>query len=492
MANVSIIGGGLSGLYAACFLAKKGMSVDVYEKNESLGGRSRVFTANGFTFDMGPSWYWMPELVDELFEDLGEQRSDYFKLTRLEPSYKIFWKNDAPTAMPANRAEIETLFDSFEENGGKKLCAFLEDAQLKYEIATADFLENPGLKWSELINLKALKNALKLDILKSVDKDVSGRFSSKKARAILNFPVLFLGEMPNRIPSLYTLMNYADLELGTWYPEGGMGALAAALQQIAEKSGVVFHTHSPVTKFDVEKDRIAAIEAGGKRIPVEHVIASADYHFVEQHLVPPSHRRYPAAYWNKRKMAPSCLIFYIGLSKKAAELEHHNLFFDEDLTEHGKAIYDTPKWPENPLFYVCATSKTDETTAPAGHENLFVLIPVAPGIEDTPEIRDHYFQTVMNRLEQHCRSNFRDSVVYKRDYCINDFTADYNAFKGNAYGLANTLRQTANLKPKITSKLTNLLFCGQLTVPGPGIPPALISGKIAAKQLISTHETALR
>ena len=492
MSNVSIIGGGLSGLYAACMLAKKGLSVDLYEKNESLGGRSRMFTANGFTFDMGPSWYWMPEMVDELFEDLGEKRSDYFQLKRLEPSYKIFWKDDEPTAMPAKRADLEALFESFEPEGGKKLSTFLKDAQLKYEIAAADFLENPGLKWSELINLKALKNALKLDILKSVDKDVSSRFQSKKARAILNFPVLFLGEMPNRIPSLYTLMNYADLELGTWYPEGGMGALANALQAIARKEGVVIHTDAPVTKFEVEQNRITALRIKEKTIPVENVIASADYHFVEQQLVPASHRRYSAAYWDKRKMAPSCLIFYIGLSGKVPGLEHHNLFFDEDLMEHGREIYDTPKWPSHPLFYVCATSKTDETTAPEGQENLFVLIPVAPGIADTAEIREKYLQIVLGRIEKHCKTTVRESIVYKRDYCISDFQSDYNAFKGNAYGLANTLWQTANLKPKITSKLENLLFCGQLTVPGPGIPPALISGKIAATHLISTYERALR
>jgi len=492
MSNISIIGGGLSGLYAACYLAKKGFHVEVFEKNDTLGGRSRVFTSDGFTFDMGPSWYWMPELVDSLFEDLGETRSDYFSLQRLNPSYKIFWKNSEPTEMPVAFSDLVRLFDEFEPGGGTKLTAFLKDAKVKYEIATRDFMENPGLKWSELMNLEALKNAFKLDILKSVDSDVSKRFSSEKARAILNFPVLFLGEMPNRIPSLYTLMNFADLELGTWYPEGGMGALATALRTIAEKEGVVFHTGSEVTGFRVEHHRITQLEIGEQLFPTEQVIAGADYRFVEQELVPPAYRRYSPEYWNSRKMAPSCLIFYVGLSRTVPGLEHHNLFFDEDLMAHGKTIYETKEWPENPLFYVCAPSKTDKSVAPEGNENLFILIPVAPDLEDTAEIRDRYFHIVMNRIEQHCSLPLKDSVVYKRDYCINDFKADYNAFKGNAYGLANTLRQTANLKPKITSKLSNLLFCGQLTVPGPGIPPAMISGKIAAKHFISTYETALR
>lgn len=485
-AGVTVIGGGLSGLYAACFLAKQGVKVNLYEKNDTIGGRSRTFSAEGFTFDMGPSWYWMPEMIDGLFADLGEKRADYFQLQRLSPSYKVFWKDGAPTEIPAGKEEVVQLFDTFEPDGGQKLIDFLKSAQKKYEIAAADFMENPGLKWSELVNLKALRNAMSLDVLKSVDKDVSRRFSSAKARAILNFPVLFLGEMPNRIPSLYTLMNYADLELGTWYPEGGMGALAAALRKIAEKEGVVFHTGKAIDRFVVENDRISAIGSGEQLVPVEQVIASADYRFVEQELVPASHRRYSEAYWNKRKLAPSCLIFYVGLNRKVPELQHHNLFFDEDLIEHGKTIYDNPRWPENPLFYVCATSKTDANAAPEGCENLFILIPVAPDLEDTPEIRERYFALVLQRIEQQCPvKNLRENVVYKRDYCINDFKADYNAFKGNAYGLANTLRQTANLKPRITSKLDNLLFCGQLTVPGPGIPPALISGKIVAKHILT-------
>lgn len=491
MHKVTIIGGGLSGLYAACYLAKQGADVNVYEKNETLGGRSRTFKDEGFTFDMGPSWYWMPELIDDLFQDLGEKRSDYFQLQRLNPSYKIFWKAGESTSMPTSMTDLCLLFDSFEKEGGKKLRLFLDDAKLKYEIASADFLENPGLKWSELINLKALKNAFKLDVLKSVEKEVNKRFQSEKARTILNFPVLFLGEMPNRIPSLYTLMNYADMELGTWYPQGGMGALAYALEKIAKKNGVKFHVNSPVSKFEIEKNKISKIVINEKEINVENVIASADYQFVEQNLVPPSHRRYSEDYWNSRKMAPSCLIFYLGLSKKIEGLEHHNLFFDEDLKAHGKEIYENPQWPKNPLFYVCVTSKTDEGVAPVGSENLFVLMPIAPGIEDTHEIREKYFSLLIGRMENHLQSKISETVVFKQSYCVNDFQKDYNAFKGNAYGLANTLKQTANLKPKITSKLKNLLYCGQLTVPGPGIPPALISGKIVAKHLSSTYEKAI-
>jgi phytoene desaturase len=484
MNKVSIIGAGFSGLYAACYLSKRGYTVDVYEKNESAGGRSRVFTQDGFKFDMGPSWYWMPELIDDLFKELGEDRKEYFHLNRLDPSYKVFWKDTEPTNIPTSREDLFKLFDTFETDGGKKLDQFLKDAQEKYEIAVPEFLEKPGLKLNEVINFSVLKKALKMDVFKSVDKDVSKRFTSDKAKGILNFPVLFLGEMPNRIPSLYTLMNYADMGLGTWYPTGGMGELAKALQKIAEKNGAKFHFNTPITAFECENDKIVRLISNKSSIDVEQVIAGADYNFVEQNLIPEKFRRYSKSYWNKRRLAPSCLIYYIGINKRINGLEHHNLFFDEDLVAHGKEIYDHPKWPEKPLFYTCVPSKTEDDVAPDNCENIFLLIPIAPGLKDTDEMRTHYFNLTLKRLEKHTNTNISDHVIYKRDYCIKDFVSDYNSYKGNAYGLANTLKQTANLKPKITSKLSNLLFCGQLTVPGPGIPPALISGKIVAKHLV--------
>lgn len=484
MKKITIIGAGFSSLYAACLLSKKGYDVSVYEKNESGGGRSRVFEAEGFSFDMGPSWYWMPELIDSLFEELGEKRTDYYQLTRLDPSYQVFWKDTPPTMVPAGMDALKTLFDTFEKNGGTKLDAFLSDAKQKYDIAVPEFLEKPGIKLSEVINFNVLSKAIKMDVFKSVDKDVKKRFTSKEASEILNFPVLFLGEMPNRIPSLYTLMNYADMGLGTWYPEGGMGALAAALQKIAIKNGVKFNFNANVSEFACDDKRINKIKVNNEWIDVEEVIAGADYNFVEQNLIPEKFRRYSKKYWDSRSLAPSCLIFYLGIDRKVSGLLHHNLFFDEDLTAHGKEIYDDPKWPSKPLFYACVPSKTDLDVAPAHAENIFVLIPIAPDLKDNQEMRDHYFNVVLKRMEHQTGTSIINHIIYRRDFCIDDFKEDYNSFKGNAYGLANTLKQTANLKPKMKSKLENLFFCGQLTVPGPGIPPALISGKVAALQVL--------
>lgn len=485
MKKIGVIGAGLSSLYASCHLAKNGFKVDVFEKNKMAGGRSQFFKDKGFTFDMGPSWYWMPEVIDRLFSDLSENREDYFELTRLDPAYKVYWNDKSSTTIPMEREKLITLFDSFEKNGGEKLERFLSDAKIKYDISMGSFIESPGLKINELLKFRILKDALKLDVFKSVEKDIANRFSSDKARNILNFPVLFLGERPSKIPALYTLMNYADLELGTWYPEGGMNALAGALEKVALKLGVSFHYDSTVDSIKIEHGKATSIEANNSNYDFDYIVAGADYQHVEQKLIPKKYRRYDTEYWGKRKMAPSALIFYLGFDKKIDTLVHHNLFFDEDLKEHGEEIYDNPKWPTRPLFYACAPSKTDPNVAPEKCENLMVLIPIATDLEDTEFIRDHYFELVLSRLEQHCKEPLKKHIIYKNSFCINEFKSEYNSFKGNAYGLANTLRQTAHLKPKIKSKLKNLYFCGQLTVPGPGIPPALISGKIAAKQLIA-------
>ncbi len=478
-----IIGSGFAGLSAACFLAKAGLAVTVVEKNDMPGGRARSFSAKGFTWDMGPSWYWMPDVFEKFFAQFGRQPSDYYDLVRLDPSYNVVWKDEA-VDIPAGLAALEALFEHYEAGSGSRLRAFLAKCGDKYRAAMDQLVYKPGLSVAEFLRLDVVKALFSLDLLRSVHKHARRYFSHPKLLQLVEFPILFLGALPRNTPALYTLMNYADMTLGTWYPMGGMVKIAEGLHSLAASLGVQFHFGETVQSFSVSGNSVTGITTVNGHYECGVTIAACDYHHAES-LLPPSLRNYSQSYWASRDMAPSSLLYYLGVNKKLPALRHHNLFFDAPFAAHADALYTHPDWPAEPLMYVCAPSKTDSSVAPDGCENLFVLIPTAPGLADDSGIRAKYLEIALDKIEARTGAALREHIVYQRSYAGSDFINDYNAFKGNAYGLANTLRQTAILKPAIRNKkLANLLYAGQLTVPGPGVPPALISGEIAAKQAL--------
>ncbi|MCB9196155.1 MAG: phytoene desaturase [Flavobacteriales bacterium] len=491
MSKVDIIGGGYSGLAAACYLAKDGVDVRIFEKNDSVGGRSRKFESNGFMFDMGPSWYWMPDVFEKFFNDFGKTTSDYYDLVRLSPSYRVYFGEKDFVDLPSNLEELYQTFESIEKGSSAKLRKFLNDAAYKYNVGINDLVQKPSRSLLEFATFDVVSGVFRLQLFKSFSKYVRQYFTNPKLIQIIEFPVLFLGAKPENIPALYSLMNYADIVGGTWYPMGGMHKVIEGMSSLASELGVEIHTKSPIDKINVQNRKVHSFNANGNIYNANALIASADYHFVEQNLLESAHRKYNDSYWDSRVLAPSCLLYYIGVNKKLNNLLHHNLFFDQDFNQHATEIYDTPRWPSNPLFYVCVPSVTDSTVAPEGNENLFLLIPVAPDLPDTEEIREKYFQMIVNRLEKLTEQKFSENIIYNRSYSIKDFKQDYNAFKGNAYGLANTLKQTAILKPSMhNDKVKNLFYTGQLTVPGPGVPPSLISGKIAAQEAIKFLKTS--
>jgi len=479
-----VIGSGFAGLSASACLATRGFDVTVLEKNDQAGGRARQFQANGFTFDMGPSWYWMPDVFEQYYQLFGHQVSDFYELKRLDPSYRVFFAKDEIVDLPASMEELYALFDSIEPGSSNHLRTFLKEAEYKYEVGINDLVYKPSRSLTEFADLRLLKGMLKMDVFKSISSQVRSKFKNPRLIEILEFPVLFLGAKPQKTPALYSLMNYADMALGTWYPVGGMHEIVKAMKRIAEDQGVSFELNAEVTQLEVSNRSVQHIHTGRGTWEADVVVAGADYHHVDQHLLEPAYRNYSKTYWDKRTMAPSSLLFYLGVNKRVSGLLHHNLFFDEDFGLHAEEIYETPKWPSKPLFYVSAPSLTDPSVAPEGCENLFLLVPVAPGIEDSEEIREKYYNLIMDRLETLTNQEIRPHVVYKRSYAHNDFTNDYHAFKGNAYGLANTLRQTAILKPSLVNKrVRNLYYTGQLTVPGPGVPPSIISGQVVAREI---------
>ena len=491
MKNIVVIGSGFAGLSTACFLAKAGFAVTVVEKQATPGGRARQLIQDGFMFDIGPSWYWMPDVFERFFNEFGKKVSDYYSLDRLDPSYRIYWQ-DGEMNVPANYNELKNLFESIEQGSGVQLDKFLAEANYKYQVGINKLVHKPGQSITEFLDWDVIKGVFKLDVFTNMKKHVGKYFKNPKLQQLMEFPVLFLGALPQNTPALYSLMNYADIKLGTWYPQGGMYKIVEGMYSLANELGVKFEFNSDVQQIDVVDGKAKSITYNqtNQQLPItvsaDVVISAADYNFTETKLLPEKSRTYSNEYWNKRTMAPSCLLYYIGVNKKLKNILHHTLFFDTDFGVHGKEIYDSPAWPTDPLFYVSATSVTDKTTAPIGSENLFFLIPVASGLQrDTEELRDKYFDKIVKRFEEKIGEKIIDNIVYKKSYSVSNFVHDYNSFRGNAYGLANTLMQTAVLKPSCKSKkVINLFYTGQLTVPGPGVPPSLISGEVVAKEVI--------
>ncbi len=478
--RIHIIGSGFSSLAAACYLAKAGHDVTVFEKNAGVGGRARQLKRDGFTFDIGPTWYWMPDVFERFFADFGKMPSDYYKLTRLAPAYTVYFgKGDAVT-IADNLEQITAEFERIEPGSGKKLEKFISIARSNYEIAIKDLVYNPGVSPLELVNLKT---AAKIgQFFGNIRSDVRKSFKNPKLVSILEFPVLFLGAKPSDTPSFYSFMNYADFGLGTWHPHKGMHSVVQGIHDLATSLGVKFRMGADIAQILVEKGSAVGItEKGGAHFPADVVLSGADYHHTET-LLPASSRQYSEAYWERKVFAPSSLLFYVGFDRRIENVAHHTLFFDVDFDRHAHAIYDDPRWPDEPLFYASFPSMTDDSAAPAGKEAAIFLIPLAPGIEDTDELREQYFDKIMDRFERVTGQVVRDAVLFKQSFCVKDFIRDYNSYKGNAYGMANTLLQTHYLRPGLKSrKVKNLYFTGQLTVPGPGVPPALISGKLAAE-----------
>ena len=483
--NICVIGSGFSGLSSATYLANQGHNVYILEKNSKLGGRARQFSSKGFTFDMGPSWYWMPDVFEKYFNDFDKNIEDYLKLKRLDPSYKVFF-DDGHIDVPANYQELKDLFESMEEGSGDNLDLFISQAEKKYKVGIQNLVYKPGLSIKEFIDRDTITGVFQLDIFKSMHSHIRKYFKNEKIIKLLEFPILFLGATPKNTPALYSLMNFADIKLGTWFPEGGMYKIVEAMVDLAKEKGVKFYTSEEVKKFSYVDKKISHVITTKKTYDADYVVCSGDYQHFDQNIVDQKYRNYSASYWDKRTLAPSSLLFYIGLDKKLKNISHHCLFFDKDFEKHAEEIYSTPRWPSEPLFYASFTSNTDKTVAPKNHENMFLLIPIAPDLEDNRIIRERYFDLIISRLEKLTKQNIKDHIIYKKSYGIRDFKKDYHSFKGNAYGLANTLFQTAILKPSIKNKkLDNLYFCGQLTVPGPGVPPSLISGNVVAKELLN-------
>ena len=479
--KIAVIGAGFGGLTSACLLAKKGYDVTLIEKNETLGGRARLLKKKGFKFDMGPSWYLMPDTINDIFKILGTTANKELKLKRLDPHYKMFFE-DENVCIYKDMEKNYQLFERLEPGITSKIKKYLQDAKYKYDVSLEYFIEKPYLKITDLINYQALKKSKKLDVFKSFQTYLDKEFKSDKIKKILGYTMVFLGGSPKNTPALYSLMSHGDFELGVYYPYGGMNALAKALEKQAKKLNVKIKKNTEIKKILVENKQATYIKTSNQKLKFDKVVVNADYAYAETNLLEKKHQTYTSKYWSKKTIAPSAFIIYLGVNKKLNNLEHHNLVIANDWMKHFNEIFEKPTWPKKPSYYVCCPSKTEKETAPKGCENLFILMPVAAGIKDDEKTRQKYAEILIADLENKIGQKFQENIIVKEIYSHKNFKEDYNAYKGTALGLAQTLFQTALFRPKHKSKkIKNLYYVGQYTNPGIGVPITMLSAKMLTK-----------
>lgn len=485
--KVIIVGSGFGGLGAACILGKAGYDVTVLEKNEQIGGRASLFHAKGFSFDAGPSWYLMPDIFDHFFELIGENVNDYLQLKKLGPSYRIFYKDkDKHVDIYSDLNKDLKTIAAIEPAAPEALKEYLAIAGEQYKIAKEKFLYKNYDSIRDFFTWEVAKNGRKLNAFANMDKYVRKYFKTDEMYKIIQYPSVFLGSSPYKTPALYSMMNYIDFEMGVYYPMGGIHTIVQALEKIARKYNVSFKTKTNVSKIVIKNGKATGVIADGKQIDADIVVSNASVWHTETALLPAQYREKTAKYWKKRTLAPSALIMYLGVKKQFPSLKHHNLLFSDNWKKNFAQIFEDPMWPDDPSLYVCAPSKTDKTVAPKGHENLFVLVPIAAGLKYTDKQLNDFSEKILKTMETSMDlPELRDNIVYKRLFTIKDFATRYNSQGGTALGLAHVLSQTAVFRPSnINKKVKDFYYVGADVNPGIGMPITLISAELMYKRLI--------
>lgn len=486
--KIVIIGAGLSGLASAALLAKKGFNVIVLEKNDQPGGRAVKLEDKGFTYDIGPSWYMMPEVFDQYFGLFGKKTEDFYKLIKLDPSYRIFFSPEEYVDLLPDLEKNRETFEKYQKGGYEKFLQLLKRAEKLYKLALSKLVYRDYPSLLSILNGDVIKHGLKMGLLSSVHIRIAEYITSPKLQRILEFTTVFLGASPYEAPSMYNLITHADFNLGIWYPDGGIWKVSDALVKLAKEHGAEIHLNEEVNEIIVNNGKATQVKTSKGQYEADIVLSSADYHHVETQLLPESARSYSQKYWESRKMSPSAFNIFMGVNKRISKIQHHNLYLSDLWEQHFKEVRENPKWPEDPSYYVCATTKTDPSVAPEGCENLFFLVPVAPGLEDNEEIRQSMYEKVITHFESLIGESVRDSIISKNLFSVNDFRNNYNSYKGGAFGLAHTLLQTAMFRPRTKSKkVKNLYFTGQYTHPGVGMPIALIAAEIISNRIENEH-----
>ena len=481
--NIVVVGGGFGGLSAACFLADKGFDVELIEKNHDVGGRASVLEEDGYRFDMGPSWYLMPDIFDRFFEKFDREAEDFYELNRLDPNYRIFFKDGDMMDVPADPEKAGKIFEEYEDGAAEAFRNYLDKSEETYNIGMNEFVLKDRNNFRDYLSLDVLRNARGISLIKKMQDHVEEYFDNPKLQKVMQYTLVFLGGSPKNTPALYNLMSHVDFNMGVYYPEGGIYSVIEGMEDLAEEKGVEISTNEEVKKINrVEGQNTVVTDK--RTVECDAVVSNADYAFTETELVPEKYRTHDEDYWDSKTYAPSAFLMYLGVEDELQNLDHHTLVLPNDWDSHFEKIFDEPALPENPAYYVCNPSKTDDSVAPEGHSAIFILVPIAAQLELDEERRKQFRELVLDDLKENTGEDLRGRIDYERIFAGEEFKKKYNSYNGTALGIAHTLKQTSVFRPKQRSKqMEGLYYTGQYTNPGIGMPMCLISGEHVAEKV---------
>ncbi|CAI48193.1 phytoene dehydrogenase (phytoene desaturase) [Natronomonas pharaonis DSM 2160] len=478
--SATVVGGGFGGLAAACHLAADGAEVRLLEQHDRLGGVAGRIETDGFRIDTGPSWYLMPGAFERFFGHFDREPSAFYDLERLDPHYRVFWKDGDRVDVPDDPEAVAELFERYEPGAGNAFRAYLDSAEHAYEVGVDEFVYEDRSRVRDCLDPRLLRAVRGLTLLSSMDEYVADYFENPKLRQLVQYTLVFLGGAPHNTPAIYTLMSHVDFNLGVYHPTGGIASVVDGVAELARDLGVDIETGTPVSGLDPADNAITvSTDAGTHR--ADTVVANAAPAHVDRDLLPDGVAEYGDDYWSDRTYAPSAFMLYLGVEGDVEPLYHHTLVLPTDWDDHFRQIFETPAWPDDPAYYINVPSSTDPTMAPDGHEAVVVLVPIAPGLDDGPAVRETFREQVLNDIATHTGVDLRDRIVLERTACVSEFGQRFGAPQGTALGLAHTLSQTGPLRPSIRSSVSDSLFyAGSYTSPGIGVPMCLTSGEHAA------------
>jgi len=484
--TATVVGAGFGGLSTAASLADAGVDVQVLERHDRPGGHAGVLERDGFRFDTGPSWYLMPDVFERFFARFDREPTDYYELERLDPQYRVLWKDGDAVTIEPHRRNVHEVFESYEAGAGDALQRYLDRAERNYELAMNRVVYEGRERLRDFVDPDLLPLAPRLRLFGSVDDYVSRYVDHPKLKQLLEYTLVFLGGSPYDAPALYTIMSHVDLNGNVFYPDGGIAGVVDALADLCTELGVEIRTGVDVEAIGGSAGAFE-LETTAGTFQSDVVVSNANPAHVERDLLAPEVVDRDPDYWDDRTYAPSALMLYLGVEGDLPALAHHSLVLPTDWEPHFDAMFEDPKWPEDPAYYLSVTSKTDDAVAPDGHHAVVVLVPIAPGLDDRPAVRERVRDKVLDDLAETVGVDLRDRIVVEESACVTEFAGRYRNPKGSALGLAHTLRQTGPFRPGHRGPVDGLYYAGSYTAPGIGMPMCLVSGEHAADAVLEDH-----